>query len=225
LIALASLVDALVDLDRRLFVAINGGLHDLRSEAVDSLLTFFNQLGNAWVAVPLLGAVVVLSPSPLLRRRVVEAVATLGVVALVVRVAKHAIARARPLGALEDAFEAGRASLSFGESGRKESLPSGHTATVFAIATVLWAWAGRLPSRRRRVVARAMLVVAGTLTGIARVYSGMHFPLDVLVGAATGIATGALVLGLVALAWRRFAPEAAATAGDAPASRQDSTNP
>jgi undecaprenyl-diphosphatase len=69
------------------------------------------------------------------------------------------------------------------------SFPSGHTTTSFAIATVLvltlWgsrtAWAGWL----------AMLWAS--LVGLSRVYVGVHFPSDVLGGAALGTSCGAVI--------------------------------
>ncbi len=65
------------------------------------------------------------------------------------------------------------------------SFPSGHAASSFACATVLAAFA---PSLRIPLFALA--------AGIAwsRAYVGVHFPLDVLVGALWGVAVGILVL-------------------------------
>lgn len=61
---------------------------------------------------------------------------------------------------------------------------SGHSATSFAIATALVPW---LPPRWRW----APLVIASCV-GVARVYVGVHLPLDVIGGAGLGIACGAL---------------------------------
>jgi undecaprenyl-diphosphatase len=71
------------------------------------------------------------------------------------------------------------------------SFPSGHAATSFACAVVL---AGLLP--RFRV---AVLVLA-TLVAVSRLYVGVHFPTDVLAGAAWG---GAIGLGVLTLVRRR----------------------
>lgn len=71
------------------------------------------------------------------------------------------------------------------------AFPSGHSATAFACATVI-AWA----APRLRVPA---FVLAAAIAW-SRVYVGVHWPLDVLGGAALGTAIGAV---LVFLARRR----------------------
>lgn len=65
------------------------------------------------------------------------------------------------------------------------SFPSGHAATSFACATVLGAF---VPGLRVPLYALAALIAA------SRVYVGVHFPLDVVVGAAWGVVVGLVVL-------------------------------
>jgi membrane-associated phospholipid phosphatase len=65
------------------------------------------------------------------------------------------------------------------------SFPSGHTATSFACATVLTAFAPR--------AAPAFYVLA-LAVAYSRLYVGVHFPTDVAAGAALGIATALLLL-------------------------------
>ena len=62
---------------------------------------------------------------------------------------------------------------------------SGHAATLTALAVVAWPWLGR---RGRIVVAVLVTVVC-----LSRVYVGAHLPLDVLGGAALGLAVGGAV--------------------------------
>ena len=59
------------------------------------------------------------------------------------------------------------------------SFPSGHTCAAFAAAM---AWVRTLPRERDRIYAVA---VAG-LMGLSRLYVGVHYPTDVLVGAVIG---------------------------------------
>jgi undecaprenyl-diphosphatase len=65
------------------------------------------------------------------------------------------------------------------------SFPSGHAATSFACATVLGAFAPGL---------RVPLYVLAALIAWSRAYVGVHYPLDVLAGAAWGLAVGLVVL-------------------------------
>ena len=62
--------------------------------------------------------------------------------------------------------------------------PSGHTAVAFAVATLV---AGSLRGRWRVVP-----YPLAALVGIGRLYFGAHLPLDVVGGAALGVAVGML---------------------------------
>lgn len=59
------------------------------------------------------------------------------------------------------------------------SFPSGHASSAFAAAVVLGAYAPRL---------RVALLVVATLVSISRVWLGVHYPSDVVAGAAVGSA-------------------------------------
>jgi undecaprenyl-diphosphatase len=64
------------------------------------------------------------------------------------------------------------------------SFPSGHAATSFACATVLAAASPRLA---------VPAYVLAALIAFSRVYNGVHYPLDIIGGAALGTAIGLLV--------------------------------
>lgn len=68
------------------------------------------------------------------------------------------------------------------------SFPSGHTASTLSIITVL-VW----KLREHKIVA-ALLVVFAVLVGFSRIYCGVHYPFDVLVGAIVGVVSGVVVL-------------------------------
>jgi undecaprenyl-diphosphatase len=76
------------------------------------------------------------------------------------------------------------------------SFPSGHAATSFACATVLGALEPRL---------RVPLYVLAALIAASRTYVGVHYPLDVLAGAAWGLLVGWLVLRARLRVLRRLA--------------------
>jgi membrane-associated phospholipid phosphatase len=67
--------------------------------------------------------------------------------------------------------------------------PSGHASVAFALGVAAWLWLG---GRSRWVLLAAAVVV-----GLARVYVGAHFPLDVVGGAALGTSCAAVVSLLV----------------------------
>ena len=67
------------------------------------------------------------------------------------------------------------------------SFPSNVVAATFGIGAAVWVVNRRLGT--------AVLVGAAVL-GVSRVYAGVHYPLDVLAGAAIGIVVAFLTLGL-----------------------------
>ncbi len=68
------------------------------------------------------------------------------------------------------------------------TFPSGHAATSFAAATVLSAAVPR---------ATPIWVLLAVAIAFSRVYVGVHYPLDVVAGAALGIAVATALLLLV----------------------------
>ncbi len=64
------------------------------------------------------------------------------------------------------------------------SFPSDHATFCFAIAMMIWLHHRKLGS---------LLLGAALLVGISRVYVGVHYPLDVIGGAALGISISLLV--------------------------------
>jgi undecaprenyl-diphosphatase len=117
----------------------------------------------------------------LARRRIAPAAAVLAAVfasQLLSNLMKHAVDRARPSVTYADV----QPLVPLPDS---SSMPSGHAWIAAAAATVLWVV---IPRRRAWIVGLAALI------GLSRVYLGVHYPSDVLVGAAGGVATGLLVL-------------------------------
>jgi undecaprenyl-diphosphatase len=85
---------------------------------------------------------------------------------------------------------------------RDASFPSGHAATSFAAATMLAFAFPRL--------APALFVLAGAVA-FSRVYVGVHYPLDLIGGAALGVLVS---LALRALVRARRLPSTAHTEAD-----------
>jgi len=68
------------------------------------------------------------------------------------------------------------------------SFPAGHAATAFAGATLLSYFAPRLTP---------FFVVFAAAIGFSRIYVGVHYPTDVLAGAAIGVMVGAAAIGII----------------------------
>jgi membrane-associated phospholipid phosphatase len=66
------------------------------------------------------------------------------------------------------------------------SFPSGHTTSVFALATLLALFT---PNQRHKIG----YLFAGVLVGYSRIYLGQHFLNDVIVGSIVGMVTAVLV--------------------------------
>jgi undecaprenyl-diphosphatase len=102
-------------------------------------------------------------------------------------VMKELIERPRPEGYVDG--------LVVREEAEGFGFPSGHTTMAFALAAVLHPI---LPARWRWVP-----WVLAALVGIARLYVGVHWPMDVVGGAALGVAIGGALGLLVADGYRR----------------------
>ncbi|SMF31718.1 4-amino-4-deoxy-L-arabinose transferase [Alteromonadaceae bacterium Bs31] len=68
----------------------------------------------------------------------------------------------------------------FGKAYKQHSFPSGHTLTAFLMVGVAFYYA----SARWQ---KSLLLMAGILVGLSRIWLGVHWPIDTLVGAALGL--------------------------------------
>lgn len=93
---------------------------------------------------------------------------------LIVHGLKHLLDVMRPAAVLgSDAIHI------IGKTLRSHSFPSGHTATVFAIAAFIFL--------RNRTNWRYGALLGAAIVGLSRVAVGAHWPMDVLAGASAGI--------------------------------------
>jgi undecaprenyl-diphosphatase len=137
-------------------------------------------LGAVWLAIGIVLALLWRRPSLL-----VTVLVAVGAADLLTALIKEVVPRHRP-------FE-----HQLGPSERNHSFPSGHTATAFAGATVLSAFAPRY---------RIPFYALACLIGFSRLYNGVHYPTDVLAGAVLGVVTALLLLGGARRRSRRTPP-------------------
>ena len=161
--------DAVGGLETRVFRDVNDGIR-LPWFAVWTVM----QLGSV-IVIPLVvgGALVARRP------RLAATAAVAGTIAYAMgKVVRHLVERARPARLLTGVIIRGAPSLGSGYL-------SGHTALAVTMAVVLTPYLGR--------AGRWTVWVLAVLVGAARMYAGAHLPLDVVGGAALGLATGGAV--------------------------------
>jgi undecaprenyl-diphosphatase len=160
---------------RRLDAAVYAAIAETDTPALDHLFSRLSRSAD-YSKLSIASAVALaLGAGPDGRRAAVRGLAAVAVTAAVVNLAiKPLSRRARP--------DREGASVPQGRQVRmpgSHSFPSGHTAAAFAFAT----GAGRaLPWTA------TPLSVLATLVGYSRVHTGVHYPLDVIVGALCGVA-------------------------------------
>jgi undecaprenyl-diphosphatase len=174
-----ALLDSLLRLDERLFVRINSRWW---CEALDSPMEEISALGAWPIGLIVLALLAWEGRARLIRHAVMLVAAVLGF-ALCIHVIKDAAERYRPARHFAKQVETDEVTIRFVERRvlTVESMPSGHSTTAFCLMVYC-----ALNRRGNRV---ALLGLA-TLIGYSRVYVGLHFPGDVLAGAALGSAWG-----------------------------------
>ena len=149
--------------NRPIFLLVNG----VKWPPLDWVMLSMTHLGNGMVA-----ALLVLLLSPFRRDLTVRTAVAMVIAGVLTSLIKENMPLPRPPAVFGDAVNV------LGSKMMGKSFPSGHTATVFALACSL---KGVVDNR----VYRAALFTA-VLVGVSRVYIGAHFPIDVAMGALLG---------------------------------------
>lgn len=147
---------------------------------LDAVMRAASRLGDG----PFYGllALAVLIFQPALARWVIPALALAFAIELPVqKLVKHGLRRPRPCHAIPEITNLIRLPDAF-------SFPSGHTAGAFIVASVM--------ARAFPQVSAALYALAA-LVGLSRVYNGVHYPGDVLMGFLLGLSSAQLALGVV----------------------------
>jgi undecaprenyl-diphosphatase len=148
-----------------------------QSKILDNLAIFFAEYFQYLIAVILL--IVILKN---FKKNLPMAVSIIGTVFLsrivITEIIRHLFFRQRPFVVLENAH------LLLNQSPTEPSMPSGHAALFFALATAVYFYNKKLG---------AFLFISSLLIVLARIFAGVHWPSDVLVGTLIGIFSGWLV--------------------------------
>ena len=169
--------------------ALLNALQMLHAPALDSIMVAVSTLGNAGTVWLVLGAVLLAFRRT--RRLGVAVIVAVGLAFLAcVAVVKPLVARPRPCDVVADV-------PLLVPRPHGDSFPSGHTSAAFAALGAL-----AFASAPRRLT--VPVLAAACLMGFSRLYLYVHFPTDVLAGAALGLACGFVAVRFVdALARRR----------------------
>lgn len=161
----------------------------VRCALLDPFMEIYTQLGNAGMLFIALGVLMLCFKQT--RRAGFSALCAMLIGLVVVNLTiKPLAARARPWLVIENF-------VNLVPEHDPNSFPSGHTNSAFAFALAVCMSA---PKRWMKVSA----VCAAVLMGLSRLYVGVHFPSDVIVGAAVGCLCGLAGAWVVRKAWERF---------------------
>jgi membrane-associated phospholipid phosphatase len=150
----------------------------------DVVWSLFSLLGTGWAVFALTAPALWRAP-----RVIVAWLCAAPLAGVLTRMGKMMVDNPRPLEVLDP-----QTIHLIGEPLFVAAMPSGHTITAFAAATAIYF--SLAPARRRRYL---WLYAVAVCVGLSRMAVGAHWPADVSVGAALGIASGLLGAWLASL--------------------------
>jgi len=178
--------------DIQLFTFVNSH----HSGLFDNFFLIVTQLGNGWIAVPLVAVIIIIVTQRSFLAKALLCAVIAGILAGAANTQiKRVVHRPRPVIYFEQGLSYGGGGVVTGSEAhrvhcvgrilRQHSFPSGHAATAFAAAAIVallfggYFYLGFIPA---------------LLVAYSRVYMGVHFPSDVFGGAVLGIAAALLVI-------------------------------
>lgn len=172
------LLNYLNNIDTALFLIIN---RDLSNVLFDRVMPLFSLAGNSGAVWILLAVLLGLKNRRFgLRGFAVIVLALVGSFLLADEFLKHIFERPRPFLVIDQVNLLITAPQDY-------SFPSGHASTAFAAAMAIALLDRRLTSA---------VVLLAAMEAYSRVYLGVHYPFDVIVGAVVGLFTGWAVVRL-----------------------------
>jgi len=175
-------MDYLLTLDRAVFLWINSQWANPYLDAFFSAITW---LGNGWIIFSLIAIFFALKRPAFLHQHLPWIIAVMLLSGFCVFALKKMIPRPRPLTDFAPLIEAGKVHIHvLGQHLWYRSFPSGHAQTAFAAGAYLSLLVPRWAP---------LFLSLAIGVGLSRIYMGVHFPLDVIVG---GLIGGTLALGV-----------------------------
>jgi membrane-associated phospholipid phosphatase len=154
-------------------------VNHFHNKLLDIFFILFTHLGNGLFVIGIMAIM-------LLRKKIgwsIQTAISFLVSGLIVQLLKHLVHSPRPrlfFGAHEIHWIYGITRTGYA------SFPSGHTATIFALTTLLSFY---FPDKKTGM----LFFGIAALTGFSRIYLAQHFPVDVLAGLITGVLTSIFV--------------------------------
>ncbi len=149
----------------------------LKCKLFDVLLPKLTNMGGATFTISVLLIVIILSED-ILRTSAFEALLSLALSHIFVQFIKKVYCRHRPYEELTN--------VNLGSSPLKDySFPSGHTTAAFSIAIVF---------ALHSFLLMILLLPIATLIGFSRMYLGLHYPTDCIIGAFIGTLSSILIV-------------------------------
>jgi undecaprenyl-diphosphatase len=168
-------MDRILTLDKSLFLWLN---NELANPWLDYFFWFITWLGNGWVLALLTGIGLWFYNRSLFKHHLFFIVLAMLLSGIPIVILKLLISRPRPLAEFNHLIKIGKLYIhSLNPISNTTSFPSGHTQSAFAVAVYLSFLFWRLAP---------IFIIFASLVGLARIYTGVHYPLDVLVGAVIG---------------------------------------
>jgi undecaprenyl-diphosphatase len=170
-------IDRLIALDKAIFFSING---TWISPALDIVMVFITLFGNGLFLAGIVAPILYFGDRRHFSKRAPAIIAAVVVGGVVNNLIKELVGRPRPLIEFSEEIRTGAVWVhTVFEQWHSNSFPSGHAQTAFGTATALAYY-------YRGWYTPLTFVLAGAVA-ISRVYLGVHFPLDAVVGALVGV--------------------------------------
>ena len=169
------MIEQLLQIDEKLFFAINTGWG---SPLSDGVMTLASEAGSAGVLFIFGIFYILLWEKEKRRARLITFILTMGVAGALLLIAKDYFNRDRPLKHFETEIAKSEVFIRAPHHQlHKRSFPSGHSQAAFSAATFF-----ALYYRRYRL----LLFSAASMVAISRIFLGVHYPVDIVVGSLAG---------------------------------------